>query len=49
MKIRSHANYQRELNARSRAWTIGLITVLVAVAGVCCGVCAVWNTLGGTA
>jgi len=46
--IRSHANFQRETQARSRAWTTGIIAVLIAVGGICCGICALWNGVGGT-
>lgn len=46
-RIRSHANYQREAQARSRAWTTGLIAVAAAVFVACCGACALWNSIGG--
>lgn len=45
--IRSHASYQRELNAKSRAWTTGCAAVLAAAVMLVVGVCCVWNDLGG--
>lgn len=46
-KIRSHANYQREVRARSLAWTTGLTAIGAAVLMLVIGICCVWNNLGG--
>lgn len=45
--IRSHASYQREARAHSQAWTAGLLAVAATALLVCCGACALWNSLGG--
>lgn len=47
MRIRSHANYQRELDARARAWTTGCLAVIAGVLGIVIGVCCLWNWIGG--
>lgn len=47
MKVRSHANFQRELRARSRAAVIGCLAVVIVICAVGCGLFAACQTIGG--
>lgn len=47
MIYKSHAAYQRELDARARAWTTGCLTIVGLALAVVVAVCCMWNGIGG--
>lgn len=46
-RIESHANYQRELRARSRAGVVGCLVVVAAICVVACGMLAAYQAYFG--